>query len=197
MKKLLLFSVLGLSALGATTLQVRAQESKLAIGAKIDAFTLPNAAGGQVQVGDWKGSKATVLMFIATRCPISKAYDTRMKALAKNYEAKGVKFYGINSNKQEDNAEIVEHAKEHGFSFPVLKDAGNKIADRFGAQVTPEVFVIGANGNLLYHGQIDSSREEKDVKTRPLQVALDAIVAGKSVSETQTQAFGCSIKRVD
>ena len=196
MKKLVLFSVLSLAALG-TTLSVRAQDSKIAIGAKVDSFTLPNASGGNVQVGDWKNSKANVLMFIATRCPISKAYDKRMAALAKTYEARGVKFYGINSNKQEDSAEIVGHAKEQGFSFPVLKDAGNKIADRFGAQVTPEVFVIGANGNLLYHGQIDNSREEKDVKTRPLPVALDAILGGKAVPEAQTQAFGCSIKRVD
>jgi hypothetical protein len=78
-----------------------------------------------------------------------------------------------------------------------LKDPSNKIADRFGAEVTPEVFVIGPNGNLAYHGQIDNSRDEANVKTRPLQAALDAIVAGKAVPEAKTQAFGCSIKRVD
>ena len=91
-----------------------------------------------------------------------------MEKLAKDYGAKGVKFVGINSNKQENSAEIAEHSRENGFTFAVLKDKGNVVADKFGAKVTPEIYLVSAKGDLVYHGQIDNSQNESKVKTRPL-----------------------------
>lgn len=165
------------------------------IGATVKGFSLPDAAGKTHEVGDWGASKATVLLYVATRCPISNDYNARMASLANTYTAKGIKFYGINSNKQELAPEIAEHAKENKWSFPVLKDAGNKIADRFDAHVTPEVFVVDPKGSLVYWGNIDDSRKEDQVKQRGLKDALDAVLAGKEVAVKQTRAFGCTIKR--
>lgn len=186
------------SAVPASAATPRASAAKIALGKPVAPFALPDPASGRsVTVGAWKERKATVLMFIATKCPVSNAYNARMARLAKTYAPQGVQFYGINSNQAEGGAEIVAHSKQNGFSFPVLKDAGNKIADRFEAQVTPEVYVVGANGNLLYHGNIDNSKDESEVKSRSLQSALDAIVAGKPVAAAETRAFGCSIKRAN
>ncbi len=92
---------------------------------------------------------------------------------------------------------MAAHAKEHGFGFPVVKDEGNKVADAYGAQKTPEVFVISPKGDLLYHGRIDESQDDpKAVKSPDLRNALEAILAGKPVPATETKAFGCTIKRV-
>ena len=165
------------------------------VGAAVAPFSLPNTDGKSVEVGAWKDAKASVILFVATQCPVSNAYNTRMVALAKTYAPKGVKFYGVNANKQEDVAEIAEHSRENGFTFPILKDKGNLIADRFNAQVTPEVFVVAPDGKLVYHGQIDNSQNEKKVKTHPLAAALDEVLAGDPVKESETRAFGCSIKR--
>ena len=165
--------------------------------AKIAAFSLPDTDGKTVEVGDWDKSKATVIMFVATQCPVSNAYNERMAKLANDYSAKGVKFVGVNSNKQENVAEIAEHSRENGFTFAVLKDKNNVIADKFAAKVTPEVYVVNPKGDLVYHGQIDNSQNESKVKTRPLAMALDALLAGEPVAQSEANAFGCSIKRVN
>ena len=135
-------------------------------------------------------------MFIATQCPVSNAYNDRMAALYDDYQPKGLAFVGINSNKQESVEEIKEHSQKHNFEFPVLKDWNNAIADRFEANVTPEIYVLNSNFDLLYHGRIDDSRRESDVNSQDLRAALDEILAGKQVSNTVTKAFGCTIKRV-
>jgi peroxiredoxin len=167
-----------------------------AIGDKLEPFALKNYDGTNVDLKGFTGKKAVVLMFIATQCPVSNAYNERMAALARDYASQNVAVVGINANKQEDVAEIASHAKQHGFSFPVLKDANNVQADRFGAQVTPETYVYDANWTLRYHGRIDDDRKGDAVKNQDLRNALDAVVAGKDVPVKETKAFGCSIKRV-
>ena len=164
---------------------------------KAENFTLPDYNGVKHSLTDYKDAKAVVLMFIATRCPVSNGYNTRMVSLFNDYKNKNVVFIGINSNKQEDTAEIKQHAKDHGFEFTVLKDDKNVIADKFGASVTPEIFVLNPSLDILYHGRIDDSRREEDVTSHDLRNALDEILAGKPVSVSTTKAFGCTIKKID
>jgi peroxiredoxin len=118
-----------------------------------------------------------------------------MTKLAEDYQAKGINVVGINSNVTEDAAAVKAHATEHKLSFPILKDPGNKIADRFGAAVTPEAYFIDANNKLLYHGRIDNARNPAQIESNDLRNALDAALAGKAVEKTEAKAFGCSIKR--
>jgi hypothetical protein len=120
-----------------------------------------------------------------------------MVKLYSDYARKGISFIAINSNKQEDMEEVKEHAEENHFKFIVLKDPGNKLADAYDAQVTPEIYVINKNLELLYHGRIDNSRREDEVESKDLKKALDEILAGKTVITAETKAFGCSIKRVN
>lgn len=175
----------------------QADAPKVSFAAPVASFTLPDPSGQNVTVGNWNSSKATVILFVATRCPVSKDYDERMATLARDYEKRGVRFFGVNSNKQEPADEVAAHARDKGFTFPVLKDLGNKVADRFDARVTPEVFVVDAKGNLAYKGQIDNNRIAQKADTQPLRAALDAVISGKAVPERETQAFGCTIKRVN
>ncbi len=163
---------------------------------KAPNFTLKDYQGKSHSLSDYKDSKAIVVMFIATQCPVSNDYNGRMVALYKDYQPKGVSFLAINSNKQESVEEISQHAKKHGFQFPVLKDPENVIADKFNAQVTPEIFVLNSSFEVLYHGRIDDSQRENEIKTHDLRNALDEILAGKIVSRPVTKAFGCTIKRV-
>lgn len=170
--------------------------AKVAIDQPVAPFSLPNYDDTKVDVGKWADHTGTLVLFIATKCPISNAYNTRMAQLADTYTAKGIRVVAVNSNSAEPPAEMAEHAKKHKFSFPVLKDTGNVIADRFDAKVTPEAYLIDAKGVLRYHGRIDDSRDEGGVKSRDLQAALDALLAGKAIPVKETVAFGCSIKRV-
>ncbi len=168
----------------------------VAIGEKLQPFKLNDATGKTVDLGSLPGRKAVVLMFIATQCPVSNAYNERMAALSRDYGSKGVAFIGINSNRQESVEEIAGHAAQHGLAFPILKDVGNVQADHFGAQVTPEIYVYDPGWVLRYHGRIDDDRSGANVKSQDLRAALDAVLAGRAVPVAETKAFGCTIKRV-
>ena len=163
---------------------------------KYKNFTLPDYDGKKYSLTDYKDSKAIVVMFISTQCPVSNAYNERMAKIYKDYKSKGITFLGINSNNQEKIAEIKSHSKKNKFGFPVLKDKNNMIADQFEASFTPEIYVLNGKLEQLYHGRIDDSRREKDIKVSDLRNTLDEILAGKEVSVTKTKAFGCTIKRV-
>ncbi len=164
---------------------------------KVSDFTLEDYNGVKHSLIDYKSSKAIVLMFIATQCPVSNAYNGRMVTLHKDYASKGVAFVGINANKQEGAEEVKNHATEHGFEFPILKDWNNIIADKLGASVTPEIYVLNSNLEILYHGRIDDSSRENRVMSQDLRTALDRILEGKTLEVRETKAFGCSIKRVN
>lgn len=168
------------------------------IGAAAPDFKLTAIDGKTLSLAEAARShKAVVVMFIATKCPYSNAYNDRMRDLAAAYGKQGVLFVGINSNKTEPLDEVVAHAKEHGHTFPIMKDPDNKVADLYDAKHTPEVYVVDPSGKLRYHGRIDENYEDASKVTSPdLKNALDALLAGKTIANAQTKAFGCSIKRV-
>lgn len=166
------------------------------IGDKYENFTLTDYEGNYHSLSDYTESKAIVIMFIATKCPISNDYNLRMEEIFNEYKDKEVTFLGINSNKAEDVSEIENHAKENGLTFTILKDEKNIIADKFDASYTPEIYVLSNNIELLYHGRIDNSRRVSEVTTSDLKEALGEILLGKEVSNPETKAFGCTIKRI-
>ena len=187
-----LFVVAGAIAVGARTEDIPAPP---AIGATIEDFTLPDVDNKEHSLKSLAGKNGTVLIFIAVQCPVSNAYNERMAQLAEDYRAKGINVIGINSNVAEDAAAVKAHAAEHKLTFTILKDAGNKIADKLGASVTPEAYFIAVNGKLLYHGRIDNARNPAQLETSDLRNALDAALAGKTIEKTEAKAFGCTIKR--
>ncbi len=184
-------------------LKAHPQASVSGVGAKAElgkpapVFALPDVSTGESRSADFAGAghKATVLLFVATRCPVSNAYNTRMASLAKQFQSKGVQFIGIDSNSNEPVTECAKFVQAHGFGFPWLKDAGNVVADRYDAHATPEAYVVNSKGILVYHGRIDDNMDEAQASKPDLANALNAVVAGRAVARARTIAFGCSIKR--
>ena len=167
----------------------------LAIGTAVDNFNLPDGDGKTHSLDSLKGKNGTVVIFVATKCPVSNAYNERMEKLAQDYKAKGVNVIGINSNVAELGPEIKAHAASNKLTFPILKDGGNKIADVFGATVTPEAYFLDASNKLVYRGRIDNARDTSQVVSNELRDAIEAALAGKPIAKTTATAFGCSIKR--
>jgi len=165
------------------------------VGSKVGDFQVQDLEGKSVSFSGLRGP-VTVVTFIATQCPVSNAYNQRMIALFRDYSPKDVRFIFVNANRSEPASEVREHSKRAGFPFPVYKDSNNVVANRFGAEVTPENYVIDASGVIRYHGSIDDSQNEARIRTRGLRLALDALLAGKPVTTAETKAFGCTIKRV-
>jgi peroxiredoxin len=167
-----------------------------AIGSTIEDFTLPDSNGKEQSLGSLKGKNGAVLIFMAVQCPVSNAYNERMEKLAQDYKAKGINVIGINANVAESADAVKEHAAEHKLTFTILKDPGNRIADRLGASVTPESYLLDGSNKLLYRGRIDNSKNAEGVTSSELRDAIEAALAGKPITRTTANAFGCSIKRV-
>jgi peroxiredoxin len=174
---------------------VRADEAKLAIGTELGSFSLSDVNGKALSPKDYQGSKGTVFIFLSAQCPVVKGYIERIQAVAKDYSGKGVNFVGINSNSTEDLA-WVKSDTEKNFPFTMLIDPGNKIADKWGASVTPEVYYFGADGKLAYRGAIDNDRRGENITKTYLRDALDSALSNKAISEKETNAFGCTIKKL-
>ncbi len=160
-------------------------------------FALPDPVTGRT----WAlttlqaGKKATVIVFMSTESPVSNAYTERLIRLAQQYKSQGVAFIGINSNNNESMSQVAAHSRNNNFGFPVFKDVNNRIADRFRATKTPEVFVLNARSVLVYHGGIDDAQNPGEVKQTHLQAALDAVLAGQPVPAKTTPVIGGDIQR--
>ena len=187
--------VLSIGAMGAAF--AKEEPEKVKLDTPVKDFTLKDAEGADFTLYKLRADKpVTVILFLATQCPIATDYAERIVNLVKAYDKKNVQFIGINSNKQEKVEEILAYSKKHSFEFPVLKDPENKIADYFGARRTPEVFLLDAEHVLRYAGAIDNS--PKEPTKHYLKAALDLVIAGKDIPKAakKTRAIGCTIKRV-
>jgi peroxiredoxin len=165
-----------------------------AVGSVLEDFKLTDINGAEQSLNKLKGEKGTILVFLSAQCPVVRSYNARINDFAKSYKAKGINVVGINSNATESLEWVKSHATEN-YSFPMLIDKGNVIADKLGANVTPEIYFFDENNKLLYKGAIDNDRSGDNVTNHYLRDAVDAKMAGKAIAKTSANAFGCSIKR--
>ncbi|MEX0641562.1 MAG: redoxin domain-containing protein, partial [Pirellulales bacterium] len=163
-------------------------------------FTLQDYLGAKYSLSDWPDKRAIVVVFLGAECPLAKLYGSRLQEMSERYAEDEVQFVGINSNRQDSLEEIGHYARECKIGFPLLKDPGNRVADRFGAVRTPEAFVLDGERVIRYCGRIDDqfgvgyARGKKSVSE--LARAIDEVSAGKPVSTPVTEATGCYIGRM-
>jgi peroxiredoxin len=192
--------VISLVAVLLCSLVASAEDAKPApVGKKIADFTLHDYRGAEKSLKDFTNGKCVVITFLGCDCPLAKLYGARLADLAKQYESKGVAFVGINSNQNDSPSAVGQYAKAHGLTFPILKDPGNTVADKFGAERTPEVFVLDNQGVVRYAGRIDDQYgvgyTRPKVEHRYLAEALDELLADKAVTTATTETEGCFISR--
>lgn len=166
-------------------------------------FSLKNIDNKMVSLKDYKDAKGFIVIFTCNHCPYAKAYEERIVALDKKYKKLGYPVIAINPNNPEKNKDdsfdkMIVRAKEKGFTFPYLFDEGQKIYPQFGATKTPHVYILEktAKGNIVkYIGAIDDNYEdEKAVKVKYVEDAVNSLLKGKEVEVKTTKAIGCSIK---
>jgi peroxiredoxin len=174
------------------------------LGSVAPQFKLPGVDGKTYDLPHFADAKALVIAFMCNHCPYVIAVQGRINELAKEYEARGVRLVGINSNDAtrypDDNFEAMKlRAKEQGYVFPYLRDETQEVAQAYGAVCTPEFYVYrpteAGKFVLKYKGRLDDSwKDETAVTRRELAMALDAILANQEPISDQKPAMGCSIK---
>jgi peroxiredoxin len=166
----------------------------LAVGSAVENFKLPDTNGTERSLDELKGKNGTIVVFVSAQCPVVKQYNERISQFAADFDAKGISVVGINSNSTESLSWMKSHAAEK-YKFPVLVDKGNVLADKLGANVTPEIFYLNNKNVLVYHGAIDNSSSGKEITTNYLRDAVDASLSGQAIAKNRAKAIGCSIKR--
>jgi peroxiredoxin len=197
--------LLVLAATCAAVFATNAARAAAEIGKPAPDFTLTDITGQTHQLSEFKG-KTVVLEWTNPGCPIvQKHYNSRnMQGTQKVAAADGVVWLTINSGSggaQGDlgNKEAAAWQKKMGATTTAyFRDETGKVGHLYGATATPHMFVIKADGVLVYKGAIDSipSGDEDDIPkaTNYVKAALGAIKAGKPVEKTATQSYGCAIK---
>ena len=173
-------------------------KTKATVGKPAPDFALKDLAGKEYKLSDCRAKSIVVLTWWSYKCPWSAGCDPYFTALAKDYGTKGVTLLAIDSNNPTADPPdgIKAYCEKNKIAFPVLIDPGNKIADLYGANQTPEVYVIDKQGVLVYHGAVDNRTKETEAgKEDYVRAALNAILDGKEVAKKETKAFGCTIKR--
>ncbi|MDB5986125.1 MAG: thioredoxin family protein [Nevskia sp.] len=175
------------------------------VGQPAPTFSATDSNGKTVSLADFKG-KIVVLEWTNDGCPFVQHYYTRgnMQALQKEFTAKGVVWLSVISSAAggqgyADGARANQLTQTRGAApTAVLLDPKGQLGHRYDAKTTPDMFVIDADGKLVYAGAIDSiaSSDPDDIaKAQPyVKVALEATLAGKPVTTALTQSYGCSIK---
>lgn len=171
-------------------------EDVFPVGSKLDNFTMPAPDGTNHSYNDLKGKNGSLIVFLSIQCPVVKMYDDRINEIAEAYQAKGINFIGIYSNHTEPAADVKSYTNGK-YKFPVLIDKNNVFADKLGASFTPEVYYFNDKDILDYHGAIDNDRSGNNISKTFLKTAFNEKLAGKEITEKDTKAFGCSIKRVE
>lgn len=160
-----------------------------------------DVAGQVVSLRGGVGTRAVVLFFVATDCPISNRYLPEMRRLVGEFGGEGVRFWFVYPNLTETAAGIRAHAGAFGTSAEPLRDADGALARGVGARATPEAAVLVPAGDGLrtvYAGRIDDrylslGTERPQAGRHDLEEAVRAVVAGKAVPGPGGPVVGCGI----
>lgn len=175
------------------------------IGSPAPAFSLPAASGKTVTLEQYKG-KYVVLEWLNHGCPyVRKHYSVgNMQKLQDSYTKKGVVWLSVNSSAEgkqgyTDATAALAEAKQHvSRASEILLDPSGAVGKSYEAKTTPHMFVINPDGVLIYQGAIDDRDSTRpstvEGATNFVAAALEEAMAGKKVTTSSTEAYGCGIK---
>jgi thiol-disulfide isomerase/thioredoxin len=175
------------------------ESQMLPLGTRAPAFSLPDPDGTVHTLRD--GADAYLVMFICNHCPFVKHVREELARIGRDYGDRNVAIYAINSNDVtthpgDSPEKMKQEAAAWGYVFPYLYDASQEVAKAYRAACTPDFFLFDAGQRLVYRGQLDDSRPSNSapVDGRDLRAALDAVLGGRPVSDSQKASIGCNIK---
>lgn len=175
----------------------------LAVGSKIPGvdIKMKDVSGGEVSFKDAMKENGLLVMFSCNTCPFVIKHQDKTKEVSEYALKNSIGVILLNANEAQRGEkdsfdEMKAYAKDQGYNWYYAIDEDSKMADAFGATMTPESFLFNKEGKLVYHGAInDKPRDPNNGKTDYLKTAMSEMLSGKNVSTTNYPQFGCSIKR--
>ncbi|MCL1466651.1 thioredoxin family protein [Argonema galeatum] len=177
------------------------EQTSTRIGSYAPDFELPGTDGEVHHLARYlEKNRAIGVIFMCNHCPFVRLYVERLKKIQADFHNEGFTLMGINPNdaiqSPEDSFENMKNfAATHELNFPYLRDPTQDVARGFGAQITPEVFLLDRESVLRYCGGIDDRPETPELaQVFHLRNAVAQLMKGETVTPTHTEAQGCSLK---
>ncbi len=165
---------------------------------------LPGTDGKQHSLADYRSARVVVLVFTCNSCPYAVDYEQRLADLIQHFSEKqsadqktpDVAVVAVNCNlvAADSLEEMKKRAREQKFSYPYLFDESQQIGRDYGALRTPEFFVLDQERRIAYMGAFDDSPDASKVSREHLRLAVEALLAGKTIEKAETPPIGCLIR---
>lgn len=180
-----------------------ASKGTIGIGGKatLTDVKMLDVSGKKVSLSDAAGENGLLVMFSSNTCPFVIQWQDRYNEIKKWADQNKVGMIVLNSNYGNrdgvDSYEAMQkHARDNNYKFSYVVDEDSQIANAFGGQTTPHVFLFDTDMELVYKGAIDDNyKSAKEVKKNYVKDALTSLSNGGEVAVAETKPVGCSIKR--
>jgi hypothetical protein len=148
------------------------------------------------------GTKAIVLFFVATECPISNRTFPEMERLRETYSARDIRFWFVYPNSGESPTEIHRHQLAYDPEGIAILDPNSRLVALTHARVTPEAAILTPAPHSAwkpsYVGRIDDRYVNIGLqRPQPTQLlvdrALTALLANQPIPQDSAQPIGCAI----
>jgi thiol-disulfide isomerase/thioredoxin len=178
------------------------ESNMLELGTLAPAFHLTDVVSGEsITMDDLQSDLGTIIMFWCNHCPYVLHVTDKVIEIAEKYMMKGFNFAAISSNDvvrypQDGPDKMRTLAEQKDYPFPYLFDETQNVAKDYNAACTPDFYVFDRNLELVYRGQLDSSRpgNDKPLTGEDLINALDALIMKAPIDARQRPSAGCNIK---
>ena len=146
---------------------------------------------------DLKDKQVVVVCFTCNSCPYSVDYEDRIIEFHRKFSERkeGVALIAINANLKpaERLDKMKERATAREFLFPYLLDETQQVAASYGANYTPEFFVLNKDRRIVYRGAMDDQTQADKVEHRFVELAVEAALKNEMPVTTTNPARGCAI----
>ncbi len=150
-------------------------------------------------LADAMGEKGAIVSFTCNHCPYVVGSEGRIEKIAEKSRDSRIGFVGINSNDpvkyESDSWENMIKRAERGMNYSYLHDSSQEVAVAYGAERTPEFYLLDSDRKVVYRGRMDDSpRDPSHASTSELSDAMSQLLSGGEIAIERTDSIGCSIK---
>lgn len=199
--------LIGAAVLGAGACGFGGGEAMAAIatGSRAPAFSVQDASGQTRTLAEFAG-RTVVLEWTNRGCPyVRKHYDAgNMQTLQRNAAGNNVVWLQVISSYPGAQGHLdgagarAQVQTDNAAPAATLLDPTGVMGRAYGARTSPHMFIINAQGVLVYQGAIDDRPSARPASlegaTNYVTAALADLAAGQAVRTSDTTPYGCSVK---
>ena len=165
---------------------------------RVENFVLLDQHGQAHELYNHQNKAAVVIMIQGNGCPIVRNALSDYRDLRNQYQDRGVHFFMLNANLQDQRDAIFREAQTFGIELPILHDETQQVGESLNLIRTAEVLVIDPDGwTIAYRGPINDrqfyERQKVQAANHYAAAAINNVLSGDAVAVPKRDTLGCLI----